>query len=219
MRDIIATNRREKFHSKLMERVYSNYARYYDLFFDEILRPGRKESVDALEVKSGQSILEVGIGTGLSLSYYPEGCSITGIDISENMLRQAMEKVKKNGKENITLHKMDASHLSFEDESFDRVLVPYLISVVPDPLKVVSEIIRVCKRGGFIVFVNHFQNSNPMVALLEKCLSPISRFIGFRLDLPMESVIDHSPLKVERMERVNLFGLWCLIKLRKEGSQ
>lgn len=216
MRDIPTVNKREQFHLRLMERVYSNYARYYDLFFDEILKPGRREAVQALDVTSGQHVLEVGIGTGLSIPYYPDGCSITGIDISEDMLKQAKEKLEENGGKSITLQRMDASFLSFESERFDRVLVPYLISVVPDPIKVVSEIIRVCKKGGLIVFVNHFQNSNPIIALFETCLSPVSRFVGFRLDLPMESVIDHSPLKVERIERVNLFGLWHLIKLRKE---
>lgn len=216
MRDTSEANRKEQFHLKLMERVYSNYASYYDLFFDEVLKPGRKEAVRILEIGPGQSILEVGIGTGLSLPYYPQGCSITGIDISQDMLMQAREKAKMNGASNVDLYKMDASTLSFDDGSFDRVLVPYLISVVPDPYKVVSEIIRVCKTGGIIVFVNHFQNSNPLIALLEKCLSPISKFVGFRLDLPMESVTNHYCLKVERMERVNLFGLWRLIKLRKE---
>jgi phosphatidylethanolamine/phosphatidyl-N-methylethanolamine N-methyltransferase len=199
-----------------MERVYSNYAAYYDLFFDEVLKPGRKEAVRALEIVPGQSVLEVGIGTGLSLPHYPERCFITGIDISEDMLKQAKEKANKNGGSHVALHKMDAAFLSFENGSFDRVLVPYLISVVPDPYKVVSEIVRVCKTGGLIVFVNHFQNSNPVIALLEKCLSPVSRFVGFRLDLPMESVTDHYSLRVERMEKVNLFGLWHLIKLRKE---
>jgi phosphatidylethanolamine/phosphatidyl-N-methylethanolamine N-methyltransferase len=216
MRENATANKREQSHLKLMERVYSNYATYYDLFFDEILKPGRREAVQALEVTSEQNILEVGIGTGLSLPYYPKGCLITGIDISEDMLHKARQKVKENGRNQVDLFKMDASSLSFDDESFDRVLVPYLISVVPDPYRVVSEIIRVCRRGGLIVFVNHFQNSNPVIALLEKCLSPFSKFVGFRLDLPVESVTDHSPLRLERMEKVNLFGLWRLIKLKKE---
>ncbi len=216
MTDTPAVNKKEQFHLKLMEKVYSNYAGIYDLFFDEVLKPGRKEAVRALEIVPGQSVLEVGIGTGLSLPYYPKKCHITGIDISEDMLKQAREKVNRNGGSNVELFRMDAADLSFEDGSFDRVLVPYLISVVPDPYKVVSEIIRVCKTEGLIVFVNHFQNSNPAVALLEKCLSPISKFVGFRLDLPMESVTDHYCLRVEKMERVNLLGLWHLIKLRKE---
>ncbi|MEW5807597.1 MAG: class I SAM-dependent methyltransferase [Acidobacteriota bacterium] len=220
MMKIYATKRREDFHSRWMERIYSTYSDYYDLIFDRILKQGREEGVRALEIREGDRILEVGIGTGLSIPLYPNDCFLFGIDISEEMLRKAREKIIKSKKlMNISLKKMDASALSFEDCSFDKVLVPYLISVVPDPDRVVLEINRVCKPGGIVVFVNHFHSSNPFMAMFEKTLSPVSRYLGFRLDLPVESVLERDFFEIERMERVNLFGLWNLIKLRKKMDQ
>ncbi len=206
-------------HSRWMEKLYSSYSDYYDLFFDKILKPGREEGVKALTIENGDRVLEVGIGTGLSIPFYPEYCSVTGIDISADMLKKARDKVNGQKNADIVLKKMDASHLAFKDESFNKILVPYLISVVPEPKKVIAEMNRVCMQEGIVVFVNHFHSSNHFLAFLEKIFSPVSRYMGFRLDLPIETVLEDDFFQIERIEKVNLFGLWSMIKLKKRRYQ
>ena len=219
MKEYSTTSRKVQMHSKWMEMLYSTYSEYYDLVFDKILRPGREEGIRSLQIEKDDRVLEVGIGTGLSIPLYPPNCSLTGIDISEDMLRKAMEKLDQNSGLSVRLKKMDASKLMFKDESFNKILVPYLISVVPEPGKVIAEVNRVCEQDGVVVFVNHFHSSNQLLAIFERTLSPISRYIGFRLDLPIESVLETDFFEIQRIERVNMFGLWSLVKLKKRRYQ
>lgn len=219
MKELTSQRRRAEMHSRWMEKLYSSYSDYYDLFFDKILKPGREEGVKALTIENGDRVLEVGIGTGLSIPFYPEYCSVTGIDISADMLKKARDKVNGQKNADIVLKKMDASHLAFKDESFNKILVPYLISVVPEPKKVIAEMNRVCMQEGIVVFVNHFHSSNHFLAFLEKIFSPVSRYMGFRLDLPIETVLEDDFFQIERIEKVNLFGLWSMIKLKKRRYQ
>src|SRR5512145_2214390 len=110
------------------QRVYSVLARVYDDFFDWALTPGRRLAVSRLPVSPGDRILEVGVGTGLSLPLYPMDCEVTGIDISEPMLERARARLEALGREGVTLRRMDAHQLNFPDASFDHVVAPYVIS-------------------------------------------------------------------------------------------
>ena len=197
------------------ERAYSHYAGVYDLLFDHILQPGRRAAVLALSPQPGDRVLEIGIGTGLSVPFYPQHCHITGIDLSVPMLREAE---KKRG-EHYPLHdldliEMDASHLEFPDRAFDRVLASYVLSTVPEPEAVLREIVRICKPGGRVVIVNHFRSGFPPVAVSERALRPLTWKLGFRLDLPLAAVRDHPSLAIERIARTNFLGLWKLIEAR-----
>jgi phosphatidylethanolamine/phosphatidyl-N-methylethanolamine N-methyltransferase len=201
--------------SRRVHRVYEVLARVYDDAFDWALGPGRRRAVELLPVRSGQRVLEVGVGTGLSLPYYPPGCHVTGIDISDAMLEQARERVEQLGRPEVDLRVMDARDLSYPDATFDHVLAPYVISVVPEPQKVMAEIRRVCKPGGDVVVVNHFRNGNRLIRFLEKQLTPISQWVGFRLDLPLEVVLETPDLETVGVERVNLCRLWHVLQLRR----
>jgi phosphatidylethanolamine/phosphatidyl-N-methylethanolamine N-methyltransferase len=201
--------------TRRVERVYTVLARIYDDMFDWALGPGRRRAVERLEVRQGDRILEVGVGTGLSLPLYPKGCELTGIDISEAMLEQARERAAETGPIGVRLRQMDAGDLAFPDASFDKVLAPYVISVVPDPAQVMAEMARVCRPGGTVVVVNHFLSDNPVLGLLERMLTPLSRWVGFRLDLPAGQVAGTAGLVLEGEERVNLFGLWRLLRFRR----
>ncbi len=209
------TAERLEWESRRVERVYSVMARVYDGFFDWALGPGRRHAVGRLPAAAGERILEVGVGTGLSLPLYPEDCHVTGIDISEPMLDRARARLNAMGRTGVDLRRMDAHDLKFPDGAFDHVMAPYVISVVSEPGKVLSEMRRVCRAGGTIVIVNHFLSPNPALGWIERTLTPLSRWIGFRLDLPMGSVIPPAGLEVERVERVNLFGLWSLVEMRR----
>jgi phosphatidylethanolamine/phosphatidyl-N-methylethanolamine N-methyltransferase len=197
------------------QRVYSVLARVYDDFFDWALGPGRRLAVSRLPVAPGDRVLEVGVGTGLSLPLYPTHCAVTGIDISEPMLERARARVEALDREGNELRRMHAHHLNFPDASFDHVVAPYVISVVAEPGKVMREIGRVCRPGGTVLVVNHFLSDNPLLGTAERLLTPASQWIGFRMDLPVRIALEVPGLRLESWERVNLFGLWRLLTLRR----
>jgi len=212
-----STADRAALETRRVEKVYSVLARVYDAGFDWALGPGRRRAVGRLPAAAGDRVLEVGVGTGLSLPHYPDGCRVTGIDISEPMLDRARERAEQLGLGNVDLRLMDARDLAFPDGSFDHVLAPYVISVVPEPERVLSEIHRVCKPGGTIVVVNHFQGESRLRRSFERLCSPATKWIGFRLDLPVEVVTGAAGLERVDEERVNLLGLWRLLVLRRSG--
>jgi len=201
--------------SRRTERVYSVLARVYDGFFDWALGPGRRYAVKRLGVVPGDRVLEVGVGTGLSLPVYPTGAEVTGIDISEPMLERARARLEALGRDDVTLQRMDARAMAFPDGHFDRLLAPYVISVVADPEVVLREMVRVCRPGGTVIVVNHFQSGFPPLAWIERLLSPLSTWIGFRMDTKVSSVTRTPGLTLVRREGVNLLGLWTLLEFRR----
>lgn len=201
------------------ERVYSRLSSHYDLLFDRVFQAGREEAIRALELESGEKVLEVGVGTGLALPLYPRDVDVVGIDLSEGMLDEARDRIGRLGLRRASVMRMDASSLQFENGTFDAVMAPYVMSVVADPKLVLSEMKRVCRPSGRIVIVNHFLSRNPLKASLEKVLTPLSIHVGFRLDTPVATVLDDPDLTLELRRRVNLFGNWTLLRLRKSPPQ
>jgi phosphatidylethanolamine/phosphatidyl-N-methylethanolamine N-methyltransferase len=201
--------------SRRVERVYGVLARVYDGFFDWALGPGRRYAVSQLAPSAGDRILEVGVGTGLSLPLYPVGCHVVGIDISEPMLDRARTRLVGLQHASVRLENMDARAIAYCDGHFDKVLAPYVISVVPDPAKVMAEITRVCRPGGTVIVVNHFQSAFPPLAAIEHVLTHLSTWVGFRMDLPVVAVTRTPGLTLIRKKRLNLFGLWHLLEFRR----
>jgi phosphatidylethanolamine/phosphatidyl-N-methylethanolamine N-methyltransferase len=202
--------------SRRVEKVYGVLARVYDGFFDWALGPGRRYAVSRLLPRPGERILEVGVGTGLSLPLYPVGCDVVGIDISEPMLELARTRLQGLEHASVLLERMDARSIAYGDGHFDKVLAPYVISVVPDPAKVMAEVVRVCRPGGTVIVVNHFQSAFRPLAAVEHLITPLSTWIGFRMDLPVSAVTRTPGLTLIRTERVNLFGLWKLLEFRRD---
>ncbi len=197
---------------KTIQRAYAMLSPVYDFLFDKVFYPGRVEAVKLLEIKPGDRVLEVGVGTGLNLPLYPKNCEIVGIDISEGMLKKAWERVRDLDLTNATLTVMDASKLEFPDNSFDRVIATYVISAVPDPVKTLLEMQRVCKPNGHLVILNHFKSENPIIGAFEKMLAPVCTRIGFQTDLKLKPLLERVSLRPERLYRVNLLNGWRLVR-------
>ena len=193
-----------------MERVYNTYSGVYDFLFGKVFQSGRELGPELLELFPGANLLEVGIGTGLSLPLLPRTIDFTGVDLSQGMLDKARERAEELRLRNFRLMKMDATRLEFPDHSFDRVFAAYFISTVPDPVAVVREMKRVCKPGGYLVFLNHFQSENPVFGLIEKLYSPICYRLGFKTDLNLRKLMRDAGVEIETCERVGL--LWKAVR-------
>ena len=195
-----------------VERVYTSYAKIYDRIFGKVFHEGRQSIIQNLNAQPHEKILEVGVGTGLALPMYPRHCQIVGIDFSEGMLDQAKQKAAEHQMSHVELHRMDAGAMEFKDDSFDTVVAAYVVTAVPDYRRVVSEMIRVCRPGGRIIMLNHFANDNKVIAAMEKVLSPLTKHLGWRTDLALQTVLDGTPLHVARKQQVNPFRLWALVE-------
>jgi len=197
-------------------RVYENLAWGYDLVFGPTLHPGRVDAIRRMGIKSGDKVLEVGVGTGINASLYPKDCSVTGIDLSSSMLEKARDRVARKGVRNVRLLQMDAANLKFADDSFDIVYAPYVISVVPDPVAVAREMRRVCRPGGRIVILNHFRSQNRLGAWLERLISPFTVHVGFKSDLDLPAFLAQAELKPISIQKVNVPRIWSLVTCVKD---
>jgi phosphatidylethanolamine/phosphatidyl-N-methylethanolamine N-methyltransferase len=199
-------------------RTYRLFSGSYDFVFGPVFHPGRKEAVRIVNDRPGQRILEVGVGTGLSLPFFRADSHLTGVDISEEMLAKARRRVENERLAHVDgLHVMDAEHLDFEDNSFDAVLALYVASVVPSPARFAAEMRRVCIPGGTIVLVNHFTSDNWALRFMEeKWLAHLARHIGFHADFPLETFLRDSKLAVREIRPSNLFGYWRLLRCINE---
>jgi len=194
-----------------VEGVYEKLATVYDLTFGPTLHPGRLVALERMRIKAGDRILEVGVGTGINVPLYPRNCIVTGIDFSASMLDKAHERVARKRLRNVCLLEMDAANLHFADSSFDIVYAPYVISVVPDPVKVVREMSRVCRPGGKIVILNHFRSKSPIVSRVERAISPFTVHIGFKADLDLAGFLAQAGLKPISIEKVSFPRIWSLV--------
>jgi phosphatidylethanolamine/phosphatidyl-N-methylethanolamine N-methyltransferase len=199
-----------------VERVYENLASVYDVVFGPTLHPGRVHAIHRMGIRPGDRVLEVGVGTGINAALYPRDCAVTGIDLSGPMLEKARDRVARKGIRNVRLLEMDAADLRFADETFDIVYAPYLISVVPDPIVVAREMRRVCRTGGRIIVLNHFRSPNPLLARIERLISPFTVHIGFKSDLDLPAFLAQAELQPVSIEKVNVPKIWSLVTCVKE---
>jgi phosphatidylethanolamine/phosphatidyl-N-methylethanolamine N-methyltransferase len=198
-----------------VEGVYQKLAGVYDYTFGPTLHPGRLEAIEKMRIHPGHSVLEVGVGTGINLALYPRTCSVTGIDLSSKMLDKARKRMRMKRLPHCRVMEMNAEQIAFADETFDVVYAPYVISVVPDPVKVAREMYRVCRPGGRVVILNHFKSTNPVLSRIERAISPMTVHIGFKADLDLEGFLAQANLEPASIEKVNVPKMWTLVTCEK----
>ena len=198
-----------------VKAAYRRYAPAYDFSFGPILEQGRKKAVTRMNCRPGETVLEVGVGTGLSLPLYNKTVRVVGIDISPEMLERAAALKERHSLDNVIgLEEMDAEQMEFPGNSFDKVVAMYVVSVVPDPVRLIEEMRRVCKPRGELFIVNHFRHSNCIIGSLERLISPLSNMIGFKPDFSLEEFLRQTALQVVETAPVNFFGYWTMLRAR-----
>lgn len=204
----------------LMKSAYARWAPIYDLIYDRLTMPAARAAVEAVE-ESGPRILEVGVGTGLSLPYYSSRSHVHGIDLSEDMLERARRKVAKRALSHVkSLRVMDASRLDFPDQAFDGVTAQFLITLVPDPEGALDEMARVLRPGGDIVLVNHFGQEAGWLGRIEAASAGWTGKIGWSSDFKasrIERWARGRGLGFTPPERVFPAGFFKLLRMRKPG--
>jgi len=196
--------------------AYRRWAPIYDLTFGKIAEAGRRNAVQIINRRRGR-VLEVGVGTGLSLPCYGSHLTITGIDLSPEMLAKAEDKVDRHNLANVAgLHEMDAGALAFPDESFDTVVAMYVMTVVPVPQRVMRELERVCAAGGEVILVNHFSEDEGVRGFLERKLAPFADLIGWRPVFDIDQVLVCEDLRLAERRSLRPFGLFTMLRFVKE---
>ncbi len=199
-------------------KLYSEFAPLYDKIFGKIFYSRLESVIEDLDIPPGAKVLEVGAGTGTSFPAYPTHCEITGIDLAPDMLARAERKIRDNGWTHLTVREMDALELDFPDNSFDYVMAFHVVTVVPDPVRMIAEAKRVCKPGGKIVIVNHFTSDFPLLGFLTESLDPITRLLGWRTNLRLKPFIKTTDLTVERVYKLSKNSLYTVLHGRKIGN-
>ncbi len=197
---------------------YARWAPIYDKTFGVITNAGRRRTVAYLN-DHGPRLLEVGVGTGLALRGYRSDMQVTGIDYSHEMLAKARDKVDREGLQQVkALRQMDARSLDFPDDSFDAVAAMHLVSVVPEPERVVSEMARVVRPGGKVVITNHFARDKGFLAFLERLTAPLENQLGWHSDFQMSRVLGDDRLDLRVQKPFPPFGMMTFLVFEKKAA-
>ncbi len=198
--------------------AYRRWAPIYDYTFGLIARAGRRNAVEVINTRGGR-VLEVGVGTGLSLPDYEDHLEVVGIDLSPEMLEKARERIADEGLAHVTgLHEMDAGDLKFADASFDTIVAMYVMTVVPEPERVMRELSRVTKPGGEVMLVNHFSQREGMRGWVERRMAPFADKIGWRSVFDVSRVTVCDELELVEQKSLRPFGLFTMLRFVKRAE-
>jgi phosphatidylethanolamine/phosphatidyl-N-methylethanolamine N-methyltransferase len=192
--------------------AYARWAPIYDPIFGVITGRAIRATMKTLNALPPGRILEVGVGTGIALPLYKSGHRITGIDLSPDMLRIARKRVAEKRLANVeTIREMDAANLAFADSSFDVAVAMFVMSVVPDPRRVLDEMHRVVRSGGRIVTVNHFKADRGLRAGIERWLARHGSKLGWHPEFDIDTVLGHPGLELVERRTLPPIGIYTLL--------
>jgi len=196
--------------------LYGPLTPLYDVVCGAVLEPGRRRAMAHLNPLPGETILEVGVGTGHGLSVYPQGCHIVAIDLSLSMMQRARQRLDGDAAPDVRLLQMDAGRLAFPDDTFDAVYVPYTINVVPDPVAVGRELVRVCRPGGRLVMLNHFAGIPDTTNLTNAVVGRLAKAFSVNWNLDVGQFLDALGLQATVIESVNVPRLSSIVMCSKK---
>ncbi|GAB6151340.1 class I SAM-dependent methyltransferase [Desulfosporosinus burensis] len=186
--------------TELTRKRYNRTSRFYDLM-DRMIKPNLRTKVIG---QASGNVLEIGVGTGSNLAFYPPGCEVTAIDLSTGMLKKAKEKVS-DAKIPVKLMEMDAQNLKFPDNTFDTVIATCVFCSVPDPIMGLKEIKRVCKPNGKVILLEHVRSDNPILGKIMDILDPLTvRMIGPHINRRTVENVRAAGLNIKNMESQNV---------------
>ena len=199
--------------------AYARWAPFYDLAFTLVMRAGRLAASAAVN-RLGGRVLDLGVGTGLELPMFEKHLRLTGIDLSEPMLRICQKRVRERNLAHVDgLAAMDAMQLAFPDAIFDVAVAPYVLTVVPDPWRTLDELMRVVRPGGEIILVNHVGAESGLIAWAEKRLARRSAALGWRPSFPWSIIGDwlaaRSDVAIIERRALSPLGLFTLVRLSR----
>lgn len=203
-------------------KAYARWAPIYDFVFGKVFARGRSASIEAAD-RIGGRVLDVGVGTGLSLSDYKRSTRLVGVDLSEPMLRKAKERVVNLKLDNVELIAvMDAKILALADNSFDAVVAQYVVTTVPDPEGTLDDFIRVLKPGGELILVNHIGAESGWRYWFEVGFAPVARRLGWRVEFPWQRLVDwaakHRGVSLIERSPMPPMGHFSLIRYKKAAA-
>ena len=200
------------------KKIYDIHSMFYDATFGRLVKRRIERAINHMNITGNDRVLDLGIGTGVSLNYYPHHGRVVGVDLSAGMLREARKKIRERGLQHATVFQANALQLPFADSTFDHVFISHVISVVSDPYLLVQEAQRVAKPGARIVIVNHFQSTNRFLALVEKWLCPLCTKLGWRSDLALNDLIRRTGVEVDYRYKLDSIDLWETVVITNNKS-
>lgn len=192
-------------------KLYSDFAPLYDKVFGKMFYSRLRRVIQSLKIPAGAKVLEVGVGTGTSFPAYPRHCQVVGIDLAPDMLVRAQRKINENRWNHLQVLEMDALDLKFPADSFDYVMAFHVVTVVPDPIRMIQEAKRVCRPAGRIVVVNHFTSESPWLGFFTEALDPVTRHLGWRTNLRLKPFIQATHLSIEAVYKLSKLSLYTVL--------
>jgi len=205
----------EKHELPHRSRIYSDLSGFYDHVFTHVFSRRINHVVGGLKIPPGARVLEVGIGTGLSLEAYPSHAQVTGIDLSQEMLDRANLKRDPVRHSHIKLRQMDGLDMDFPSDYFDFVTAFHVVTVVPHPARLIEEMTRVCKPDGQVVIINHFSSPRPAIRKVVNLVDPLTRKLGWSTRLSLDDCINGAPLSLENRYKTSPWSLFTVVEARK----
>jgi phosphatidylethanolamine/phosphatidyl-N-methylethanolamine N-methyltransferase len=200
------------------KKIYDVHSMFYDATFGRLVKRRIERAINHMNIADTDRVLDLGIGTGQSLNFYPQRGRIVGVDLSAGMLRECRKKIRERGLEHASVFQANALELPFADDTFDHVFISHVISVVSDPYRLVQEAQRVAKPSARIVIVNHFQSTNRFVALIEKWLCPLCTKLGWRSDLALQDLVRRTGVEIDYRYKLESIDIWETVVLSNNKS-
>jgi len=196
--------------------LYNMWSRFYDQTFGAFVIERQRRAVEQIPTRPGDKILDLGVGTGMTIKYFPRNVRIFGVDLSEGMLAKAQRKCRANDYNHVSLVQGNAMRPPFAENSFDHALICHTISVVSDPSCLLRWVSKLVKPGGHIVMLNHFRSTQPVMGWLERVTNPFWVKVGWRSDVALEDALRNANLHVSYQFKVGIVDLWQIVVMHQD---